>query len=543
MENLKYFVYVRKSSESDDRQVQSIPDQTTALLKLIDTSKLAVHKDVFAEAHSAKKPGGRLVFEEMLDRIENGEANGILCWDINRLSRNPVDSGRIQWMLQQGIIQSIRTPQREYRPDDNALVLSVESGSANQYIIDLKKGVRRGIDSKLEKGHAPIMAPMGYKNTITEIRGDNYIIKDPERFPIVRKMWDLMLTGNYTPPQILEIASNKWGLRTRKTKRKGNKPLSRSTIYRIFTDPFYAGVFRYRGVEHNGKHPPMITFDEFDRVQILLGRDGKPRPKTHSFAFTGVITCGECGAAITAIEKDKIIKKDNEIKTFVYYYCTKRKQGHKCKQKGYTTLEQMEEQIEREISKLTIMPEFKEWALEILNEGNDGEIEARTKIYESIESAIVENRKQQDNLTRMRYRELVNDDEFARERKTLKAEETTLKAQLQEVDRRAADWLELTERTFVFASYAHLAFLDGDLQTKKEILTALGQNFTLKDKKLLISFNNWLIPIISKYPDIERQFKALELNKTVVHNGRKEAFDLLRPEVRSRRDLNPQPPA
>jgi hypothetical protein len=44
----------------------------------------------------------------------------------------------------------------------------------------------------------------------------------------------------------------------------------------------------------------MITLDEFDRVQHLLGRPGRPRPKKQEFAFTGMIRCGECGLSITA---------------------------------------------------------------------------------------------------------------------------------------------------------------------------------------------------------------------------------------------------
>jgi len=322
MENqikIKYFLYVRKSSEGEDRQVQSIPDQIAHLTRLTKELGLEII-EILEESRSAKNPYNRPVFTDMLERIENGEANGILCWEINRLSRNPVDSGKIQWLLQQGIIKSVRTINREYKPDDNALLLSVESGSANQFILDLKKGVKRGIDSKLDKGLAPILAPLGYLNSKIETRGENYIVKDPERFDLIRKAWDMMLSGTHNPPKILEIINNEWGMRTRKMKRRGNKPLSRSTIYRIFTDKFYTGLFEYRGKTYQGKHEPMITLEEFDKVQILLGREGKPRPKTHEFPFTGIIRCGECGSFITAIEKTKIIKSTGKLKTFINIY-------------------------------------------------------------------------------------------------------------------------------------------------------------------------------------------------------------------------------
>jgi DNA invertase Pin-like site-specific DNA recombinase len=528
---IKYFLYARKSSESEDRQVQSIGDQTDRITKLAEDEKLDVF-EILSEAKSAKNPNNRPIFDKMLERIEKGEANGILCWEINRLSRNPVDSGKIQWLLQQGIIKSIRTINREYKPDDNALLLSVESGSANQFILDLKKGVKRGIDSKLEKGMAPIMAPLGYLNTKIEIRGENYITKDPERFAILRRMWDMMLTGNFTPPKIRDIANNEWGLRTRKMRRRGSKPISRSTIYRIFTDPFYIGLFQYGGKTYQGKHEAMVTLEEYDRVQILLGREGRPRPKVHEFPYTGVIRCGECGSMITAIEKTKIIKKTGELKTFTYYYCSRKKEGVPCTQNVYVNGELMSEQIEREVMKISILPDFKNWALEILNQSNDKEVDERAKVYETQQKALAETQRQLDTLTKMRYRELIDDNSFIKERDELKATITTLKKNLLETESRADKWLELTEKTFVFALYAHSSFLNGDIQTKKEILMALGQNYTLKDQKLVIVPNEWLKPIIEQYPAMEKEYKRQELKNNKKPYRQKDAFASLRPLLR-----------
>ena len=79
-EKIKYFIYARKSSESEDRQVQSIESQVEELQKLAKNSSLAV-VNIFSESKSAKAPE-RPIFEEMLSRIRAGEANGILCWKL-----------------------------------------------------------------------------------------------------------------------------------------------------------------------------------------------------------------------------------------------------------------------------------------------------------------------------------------------------------------------------------------------------------------------------------------------------------------------------
>ena len=541
---IKYFIYARKSSESDERQVQSIDDQVLIMDGIRKSYGFTI-VDTITESKSAKEPHGRPEFEKMIGRIERGEAQGILVWKIDRLSRNPIDSATVQWLLQKEVIASIRTPDREYRPEDNVLLLSVESGMANQYIRDLSKNVKRGLKSKLDKGWMPGTAPLGYLNTKTEIRGENYILQDPDRFPLIRKAWDIMLTGNMTPPQILEKLNNEWGFRTRGWKKRGGKPMSRSTIYRIFTNQFYAGIIPYKGLYAIGKHDPMITLEEFDRVQLILGRDGKPRQNRYTYAYTGIINCGECGGFVSATFKEKLIRKTSKSKTYSLYYCTcARRIGKRCSQRHYTNVDLMEEQIEREIESLTIMPEFRDWAIKIIAEKRAEEMGNQTTIFNTQQKAVDDAQRQLDNLTKLRLRELIEDDEYLRERTRLKNEIVTMKTKLNATNKNEDDWLALTEQTFDFALYAHKAFLFGSIQTKREILsTIVGLNCTMKDHILNIKAVEWLIPIKETYPSIEAKIKAFEPGEYGSVEWEKAAFAAFSPQVRGRWDLNPQPPA
>ena len=507
-QKLRYILYARKSSESEDRQIQSIDDQINRLKILSDDLNLDIKK-IYTESKSAKKPNNRPLFDEMLEQIENGEADGILCWQINRLSRNPIDSGKLSWLLQQGTLKSIQTVDRQYLPDDNVLLFNVESGMANQYIIDLRKSVHRGTESKLQKGWAPNMAPLGYLND----KAEKTIITDPERFPLIRKMWDLMLTGSYTPPKILDIANNEWGFKTRLFKRIGGKPLTRSGIYKIFTSLFYTGVIEYFGSQYEGKHEPMVTLEEFDRVQMLLGRKGKPRPQTHAFAFTGSIRCGECGCLHTAETKKKFIKSTGKIKEYTYYHCTRKKTAINCSQRKSVKVDDLELQIEKEIEKYTILPEFLDWALEGINVKNDTEIEDRTKIYEMQHKTLSETQADLDELTKMRYRRLIDDEYFEKERKDLQVKIRQLKKSLKETEERAERWFELTEKTFNFATYARQKFITGGLELKKEILLGLGKNPIIRDGKLTIETNKWFAEIQKSYPILEQEYKGLELTE------------------------------
>lgn len=524
---IRYFLYARKSSESEDRQVQSIDDQTSRLKKLAADLDLNIKK-IYTESKSAKKPDNRPIFDEMIQRIEDGEAEGILCWQINRLSRNPIDSGKLSWLLQRNILKSIQTIDRQYLPDDNVLLFSVESGSANQFILDLSKNTKRGMLSKLEKGWQTGVAPLGYLND----KENKIIIKDPERFNLIRKMWDLVLTGNYTPPKILEIATKEWGFTTRKFKRIGGGEMSRSGIYKIFTSLFYAGIIENAGVQYEGKHERMITLEEYDRVQILLGRKGKPRPKQHTFAFTGSMRCGVCGCLYTAETKKKVLRKTGEVKEYTYYHCTRRTKRVKCDQRKNIPLDKLELAIEQEIEKYTILPEFLKWALEGLNQKNDTEIEDRSKIYEMQHKTLVKTQNELDELTKMRYRQLIDDGTFIKEKNELQSKITQLKENLRQTESRAEKWLDLTEKTFNFATYARKAFVTAKgkqgLELKKEILMALGQTPIITNGKLEIEPNEWFVPIKNEYPALEQKYLGLEPNKNGYTKEQKEALASVR---------------
>ena len=528
------YIYARKSSESEDRQVQSIDDQVNRLKELANSLGITI-KEILTEAKSAKKPYCRPVFDDMLKRIQRGEADGILCWQLNRLSRNPVDSGALSWMLQQGVLKCIQTIDRQYLPDDNVLLFSVESGMANQFIIDLKKNSMRGMVGKADRGWLPSRAPIGYLNDKLE----HIIIEDKERFDLVRKMWDMMLTGNYTPPQILKIANDKWGFRTAKTKRGGGGELASSVIYKMFTNIFYTGMFEWSGKLYKGNHKPMISLEEYDRVQALMGRNGKPRAKTHEFAYTGLIYCEECGSMYTASEKIKFVKKTNTFEKYVYYNCTRRKKGTKCTQRSPVTLKQLEDQVDIELERYTILPKFKDWALEILNRENNKEIEDRTKVYETQHKAVAETQKEIDALTKMRYRELIDDETFVKERDGLKDKITKLKSNLRNTENRADKWLELTEKAFSFACYARENFNSGTLERKREIFSALGWNFSIKDQIVRIKANDWFVPIEKAYPELEAEYRRLELQKYLTAEARNAAFAQLILSWGGYRELNP----
>src|SRR3989338_1810099 len=220
---MQYFLYARKSTDVEDKQVLSIEAQLAELRALARRDGLEIAEE-FVEKRSAKMPS-RPVFEEMLKCIERGEAQGIVCWKIDRLSRNPVDSGRISWLLQQNVIQKIVAHDRVYLPHDNVLLMSVEFGMANQYIRDLSANVTRGLRQKARMGIYPSIAPLGYRNDVRT----RSIVVDKKKAQIIRAAFELYAQGKSRYDDIASFLFER-GIMTGATRgwtKGGGKPLKR----------------------------------------------------------------------------------------------------------------------------------------------------------------------------------------------------------------------------------------------------------------------------------------------------------------------------
>ena len=202
-------------------------------------------------------------------------------------------------------------------------MLDIMFGQSKYYVDALSENIRRGNRTKREKGWLPGRAPISYLNSRSEA-GEKIIVPDPDRFPAVLRLWELLLSGGYSVPQLLDIARNQ-GLRTPRRRRQGGSPLSESGLYRVFANPFFAGQIAYGNQWFPGKHEPMITVAQFERAQVLLGRVDAPRPKSRVFAYTGLIKCGFCGCSITA--EHKINRFGSH---YIYYHCTRKKRAAQC---------------------------------------------------------------------------------------------------------------------------------------------------------------------------------------------------------------------
>jgi len=434
---MSYFLYARKSTDKEDMQVLSIEAQLAELRTLAKRESLELVAE-FVEKQSAKKPR-RPQFDEMIARVRRGEAEGILCWKLDRLARNPVDSGQVSWLLQEGVLQEIKTPERSYLSEDSVLLMSVEFGMANQYVRDLAYNTKRGLREKARRGEFPSVAPLGYRNNPRTKRID----VDKKRAPMVVEAFELYVRGNQRLEDIAEFFFQN-GIKTTEQKRrwkgKGGNQMSKDRVKQILSNTFYYGDFEYAGERHRGTHTPIVSkklFDEVQRVMKLRGQERK-KGKNEPQALCGLMKCGSCGCSITAETITKKQKNGN-VHRYVYYRCTKKRGA--CAE-PYVREEELTAQLKRAVSGYALPPE---WAREMLKLAEKDEQEAgataRTTIREAREQ-IADIDTKLARLTDLYVEQDIERETYLARKKTLMSDRRTLEEQIARFEQDATSWLQ-----------------------------------------------------------------------------------------------------
>lgn len=348
VDKVKYVLYARKSTESDEKQALSIESQVKEMLAIAERENLNI-VDIRRESHSAKDSGQRPVYKEILEDIKRGRFNGILVWHPDRLSRNAGDLGSIVDLMDQKLLIEIKTYGQSFTNTPSEKFLLMILCSQAKLENDNKSiNVKRGLRTRVEMGLWPGPAPTGY---LKEKRMDRkcQVLIDPDRAPIIKKMFEKVAYEKWSGRKLYHWLKFELNFRTA----SGNKNISLGNVYTILQNHFYYGVFEYpvkSGNWYNGKHEPLITKELFDEVQAQI-KSQFVRTENKEFAFTKLMTCGLCGSGITADEKFKKQQNGN-IHRYVYYSCCKSKDKN-CKS-GYIEEKELIKQFENLIDQIDI---------------------------------------------------------------------------------------------------------------------------------------------------------------------------------------------
>jgi site-specific DNA recombinase len=531
---MRYFVYCRKSTESEDRQVLSIQSQRDEIERVFSGNAQITIIGAYEESMSAKAPG-RPIFNEMLLAIERGEADGIVAWHPDRLARNSVDGGKLIYLLDTGILKDMKFANFSFENSSQGkLMLSVMFGFSKYYVDNLSENVKRGNKTKLEMGWRPNRAPVGYRNDFAT----KTIGPDPESFPVIKRLFEVALTGEHSVLRLSKILRDEWGYRTPRRKRMGGTPLSCSSVASILRNPFYAGYIKWIDQTYIGKHSPMISTDDFTRLQIIIDRKGRQKPKRYTFAYTGMIRCGACGGMITAEHK-----RNRYGSTYVYYHCNWNKRTPKCTQPS-VELKALEKNICDILDGAMIHPVVYEKAQQYVSSLHAKDGHATDERRKSLDRAIVGAENKLRELTEMRLEKLIDNAGFSTRQSELIEERAGLAMKRGKLDT-AGDWIEpLLNLNLAFCCLRSW-YMNGSERLKRKILQLIGSNPILLDKKLSVDLvfplfattGNAQLPVLSAYlGGVRTQLVCGDKKTTQLVNTAREVIALAREEKLLKKD-------
>jgi DNA invertase Pin-like site-specific DNA recombinase len=344
---LKYCLYARKSTESDERQALSIDSQVKEMIQIAERENLEI-VDIRRESKSAKDSGNRPIFKELIKDITEEKFNSIITWAPDRLSRNAGDLGSLVDLMDEKKLMSIRTFGQTFSNSPNEkFLLMILCSQAKLENDNRGINVKRGLRARCEMGLWPTCPPTGYfKEKRVDHKGQCLV--DPDRGHVIRQMFEKVAYEKWSGRKIYNWLRFDLNFRTA----LGKKHLSLGNIYRLLENTFYYGPFEYprgSGNWYQGKHEPIITKEVFDLVQDQIKNAQLVRRENIEFAFTKVMTCGLCGSGISATEKFKKLKNGG-YNRHIYYGCTKAKDKN-CKS-GYISEEDLIKQLQKQVEKL-----------------------------------------------------------------------------------------------------------------------------------------------------------------------------------------------
>jgi site-specific DNA recombinase len=550
IKTLKCGTYNRKSSVSEDKQVQSIQTQERENIELAKRLGLRdIPESFYSETKSAFVPG-REIFQQLVRDIEKGKINAVIAIHPSRLARNPIDAGQLIYLMDTGKLSAIITCSRTYYPTaSDKFMLGLEFVISKKDSDDKSKGVKDGQKTKALKGVPHGVAAIGFLNDQMGEKGNKNWIVDPERFQLVEMIFKRFLEKDISGAKLHQWAVETLKLTTPKRKRIGGHLIVLSRIYVLLKDPIYAGFFYQNGVEYplNPSLPRIITRDQHELIFKLLGSGRASKAKTHPATYTGFIkgtdggfvgqdpklqvicdckekfslnnkvTCPHCNKDLNSLESPKYL-------TYNFYYNVGRK-----KQKlptHYIEEKKINEYLINYIQEnLEFSADLAGWSRKYLKELRDKEVENEMTVIDQ-----QKHRKTEIESKRVRYRELLADglitpDEYRQDM-------TRIEKLVSATDMKIThDWFSRANEIVDLTEELVGLLKNGTVEAKRRVLGRLGSNLTW-DEKILNVYNTKAVQtLVDGLKEAKAKNAQFEPGNLSLDKGETEAFTSVRPSL------------
>ncbi len=465
MSKPKYFLYARKSSEDDDKQMMSIEAQLFELREFARKENLAIVRE-WQESKSAKTPG-RTMFGEMMAKIEEVGNVGILSWHPDRLARNSIDGGRVIYAVDTSKIVSLRFPTFWFEPTPQGLfMLQVAFGQSKYYSDNLSENVKRGVRQKLRRGEWLNLAPLGYVNNP---RTRN-IEPDEVKARAIKKAFEEYKTGNHTYVSLAQFLAD-LGVTTRR-----GKPLAKVSIKKLLTNRAYLGFIKYGDEWFNGNFAPLISPQLFADVQKVLQSRERPRKRKvkHDFPFTGLFRCGECNSMISAQWTT-----NRHGTKYRYYRCSKK--SGRCGQ-SYLQEKDLVSQLKARLQTISLPDRYTEWMLERVRVWEREEIGVSQSESQNLSAKL---KASEDRMNKLVSTYLDGDMPkavYLKQKDTLMRSSLALQAEKKDCDSGGNKWVEPLREWILDTKQATFLSSSDNFSEIAHFVKKVGTNPTVRDK-------------------------------------------------------------
>ena len=486
MSKPKYFLYARKSTEDDDKQVMSIEAQLFELREFASRENLEILSE-FQESKSAKTPG-REQFAEMMTRIEAGEASGVLAWHPDRLARNSIDGGRVIYAVDTQKVTSLRFPTFWFEPTPQGLfMLQVAFGQSKYYSDNLTQNVKRGMRQKVRRGEWLTKAPFGYVNN-PKTRN---IEPHPVHSKIIVRAFEEYAKGEHGLVSLADFLSLH-GVVTKK-----GTPLGKASIKRLLTNRAYLGFVKHYDEWFDGSFAPIISPKLFEAVQKVLVERERPRKRKakHDFPFVGIFTCGECRSMFTAQWAT-----GRHGGKYRYYRCTKKKGS--CSQK-YLREDVLADQLKEQLQTISLCDAYTSYMLEKVNEWEREENIASQSGVQQLTNEIKASEARMDKLVSTYLDGDIEKEIYLKQKDKLMRATLALKEKKKAVAHQGNTWVEPLREWILDTKQAAFLSSSDNFGEIASFVKKVGTNPSVRDKSA-----RFAAPVPSQYVAQRRAFSS-----------------------------------
>jgi len=403
-------IYCRVSSR-EQIEGTSLEVQETACREYARVKGIEIVRAFIEQGESAKF-ADRTQLVELIDfcRDHKGSVNALLVWKVDRFARNVADHFSVKATLGKYGVSIVSVTEPIDAKPEGRLMETILAGFA-QFDNDIR-AVRtvQGMRRKIQEGIFPWGPPFGYKSS--SANGDKKNVADvPDQptFGLLQKAWKDFAIGAYTQAEIGRRMQS-WGLGGPRS-----FAFTPQFLSQLFTNRYYAGILidPWSGDEYEGKHVPMVTREEFTKVQRVLARrtpvisHQKERPE---FPVRGLVRCAGCLHYMTGgFSRGRSDR-------YPYYRCKVKSCPSRTKSYPASPIHEEFEEFLRDVTpKDKTLRDLGDQLITSIEKRRSGLDGLRTRRSDRMTSL----RREHDELIRMRAQGLITDQEFLRQKKLI----------------------------------------------------------------------------------------------------------------------------